>query len=146
MAVVLGINAKAYVSEDGSTWSELSNIRDVTLNLEKSEADITTRGGNGYRQSIGTLKDGGVDFEMIWDTADTNFGTIKDAFFDDESLHFKFLDGQDGEGLQAEFSVVNFSRSEALEEALMVDVSIKITKGTTTPSWVTPSSSSSSTP
>jgi hypothetical protein len=33
---------------------------------------------------------------------------------------------------------VNFSRSEALEEALMVDVSLKITKDTDlSPTWVT---------
>ena len=28
---------------------ELSNVRDVTLNMNKSTADITTRAGNGWR-------------------------------------------------------------------------------------------------
>lgn len=139
MAVVLGLNAKAYVSttHDG-TYAELTNIRDVTINLEKSEADITTRGGGGFRQSVGTLKDGSVDFQMVWDTADTNFTTFRTAFFDDDTVYCKFLDGAGGQGLHAAFSIVNFSRSEALEEALMVDVSLKITKDTDlSPTWVT---------
>ncbi len=139
MAVVLGLNAKAYVSStyDG-TYTEITNIRDVTVNLEKSEADITTRGGGGFRQSVGTLKDGSVEFQMVWDTADANFTTFRTAFFGDDTVYCKFLDGASGQGLHAAFSIVNFTRTEALEEALMVDVSLKVTKDTDlSPTWVT---------
>ena len=143
MAVVLGINAKAYYSTDATTYTELSNIKDLTINLEKGEADITTRSGGGFRQYAATLKEGGVDFQMVWDTDDAGFTAIKNAYFNDTTLAFMFLDGADdssgSQGLKAEMTITNFSRTESLEEALMVDVSLKITKVDliATPSWHT---------
>lgn len=34
------------------------------LNLEKGEADVTTRANNGWRATKGTLKEGSIEFEM----------------------------------------------------------------------------------
>jgi hypothetical protein len=144
MALVLGLNAKAYrntASWASPTWDEVTNLKDVTINLEAGDADVTTRGGGGFRQSVGTLKDGSVDFQMVWDTADADFTAFKDAFFNNTSIELAFMDGAiattGSQGLHADFSVVNFSRSEALEEALMVDVTVKITKSDNTPEWLT---------
>lgn len=41
------------------------------------------------------------------------------------------------QGLQANFSITNFTRSEALEEAIMVQVSAKPTFSAVAPAWVT---------
>ncbi|MBW1649018.1 MAG: hypothetical protein JRJ72_13120, partial [Deltaproteobacteria bacterium] len=49
---VLGMNAKIYQGSAGAdllTVTEMSNVKDVTLNLEAGEADITTRGNQGWR-------------------------------------------------------------------------------------------------
>jgi len=46
------------------------------------------------------------------------------------------LDGPAGEGLQADFSITNFSRSEQLEEALTVSITAKVTYDGTAPSWI----------
>lgn len=114
---------------------ELDNVRDASLNLEKSEADITTRGGNGWRQKVGVLKDGGVTFQMIWDSSDPAFQNISHAFFNDKHIYLAIMD-QDAEvatsgyrvqGLYAPFSVLSLTRNEALEEALVADVSISPT-------------------
>lgn len=51
------------------------------LNLEKGEADLTTRASGGWRATEGTLKDASVEFEMVWDTEDAGFTAIKDAYF-----------------------------------------------------------------
>jgi hypothetical protein len=68
MAIKLGMDAKAYYGEAGATaTTELTNIKDLTLNLETGQADVTTRGNQGWRATIATLKDGSVEFEMIWD-------------------------------------------------------------------------------
>jgi len=60
-------------------WIELTNMRELTLNLETGEADITTRANNGWRATAATLKDGTVDFQMIWNTADAGFTAIETA-------------------------------------------------------------------
>lgn len=40
-----------------------------------------------------------------------------------------------GEGLDADFSITNFSRKEALEEAITVSVTAKPTYSTRAPAW-----------
>ena len=65
MAYVLGLNAKMYRYDGTSTWYEIENVKDLTLNLEGATADVTTRGGNGWRQSVKTLMDGNVSCSMV---------------------------------------------------------------------------------
>lgn len=136
----LGMNAKMYHGVAGEqATSELANVRDVTLNLEKGEADVTTRGNEGWRATVGTLKSGSVEFEMMWDTGDTGFAAIKDAYFNDTPIALLILDGDvseaGSEGLDADFSVTNFTRNEPLEEGITVSVTVKPTYSTRAPSW-----------
>ena len=49
---------------------------------------------------------------------------------------FQILDETSGQGLQADFSITNFSRNEALEEAITVSVTAKVTYSATAPSWI----------
>ncbi|MGE4157612.1 MAG: phage tail tube protein [Planctomycetota bacterium] len=145
MAIRLGMEAKLYYDPAGlggvPSWTELTNVKDVTLNLETGEADVTTRGNAGWRATVGTLRDGSIEFEMVWDTADPGFTAIKDAYFNNAKIAFAVMDGDIGtpgsQGLQADFSITNFSRNEALEEAIMVSVTAKPTYSTVAPSWVT---------
>jgi hypothetical protein len=146
MAFVLGFNGSTYRNTGswGSPgWDSIGNIRNVTLNLEKNESDVTTRGGNGWRQVLGVLKDGSVEFEMVWDTADTDFTAVKNAFFNDTLIDMAFMDGliatTGSEGLRAEMSVTNFTRNEPLEEAMTVSVTVRPGFSANAPYWyVTP--------
>jgi len=137
MAIKLGMKGKLYYGPAGSrATSELRNAKDVTLTLEKGEADVTTRGNEGWRATVGTLKEGSVEFEMLWDTDDLGFNAIQQAYFNDTPLAFAILDGENGHGLDADFAVMNFSRTEALEEAMAVSVTIKPTYSTRAPAWI----------
>ncbi|OPZ22887.1 MAG: Phage major tail protein 2 [Lentisphaerae bacterium ADurb.BinA184] len=139
MSIKLGMEAKLYYGAAGATaTTELTNVKDVTLNLESGEADVTTRGNSGWRATVGTLKTGSVEFEMIWDSDDAGFAAIKDAYFNNEPIALAILDGVGGEGLDADFSITNFSRKEALEEAITVSVTAKPTYSTRAPAWVEP--------
>jgi len=66
---------------------------------------------------------------------------IKNAYFNNTLIGFAVMDGGittlGSQGLQADFSITNFSRKEALEEALTVSVTAKPTYSTTAPAWVT---------
>ncbi len=144
MSIRLGMEAKL-VRNTGDyatpVWVEISNVKDVTLNLEKGEADVTTRANGGWRATVGTLKDASLEFQMVWDTEDAAFTAIQQAFFDNTPIEFAVMDGAmtdpDSEGLRATFDIFNFTRNENLEEAIMVDVSIKPTYAANAPEWIT---------
>ena len=122
------------------TWEEISNVKDLTLNLEQGESDCTTRANNGWRSTVGTLKDGSIEMTMIWDTGDPGFSAIKDAWFNNLPIELAVLDGPvdvpGSEGLRAAFSVIKFGREEPLEEAMNVQVSLKPAYAATPPEWM----------
>ncbi|MEM7630356.1 phage tail tube protein [Adonisia turfae] len=143
MAIRLGmeavLNYKTGGQDGGGSWVELANVRDVTLSLEAGEADVTTRANSGWRAVVATLKEASVEFEMVWDTADAGFGAVKDAYLNNAPIGMQILDGSSsgaGEGLQADFMITSFSRSESLEEAITVSVTAKVTYSDTPPSWI----------
>ena len=137
MGIRLGMDAKLFHGPAGTTATdELANTRDVTLNLETGEADVTTRGNQGWRATAATLKEGTVEFEMIWDTDDVGFNSIKDAFFNNTAIALAVLDKENGAGLDADFMITNFSRSEPLEEAITVSVTARPTYSERAPQWV----------
>jgi hypothetical protein len=144
MAIKLGMDAKLY-RNTGSfaspTWNLIPNVKDLTLSLETGEADVTTRGNNGWRATVATLKDGSVEFEMIWDTEDEDFTAIRNAFLNNTALELAILDGLSSvagsQGLRASFMITGFTRNEPLEEAITVSVSAKPTYSANPPAWMT---------
>lgn len=144
----LGLEGKLYRNTGNyavPVLSEVTNIKDLTLNLEKNTADVTTRGSLGWRQMVAVLKDSTIDFNMVWRPSDTHFAAIKTAFLatdvDAGSIEFFILsadvDEADSEGLRATFMVEKFSKNEPLEEAQNVDVTIRPTISDHPPEWVT---------
>lgn len=143
MSIVLGLNAKAYINLSGTwenpVWTLVPNFRDITTNLETGEADVTDRGGGGWRLTAPTLFDGTVEGDMLWNPGDAVFEAIKDAFFARSTVDMVFLDGliteAGNEGLRADYSITNFTRTEPLEEALAVTTSFKPSNTDNTPVW-----------
>ena len=135
----LGMDCKLYYGDallDGDaetpatvTWIEIDNVKDVTLNLETGEADITTRANGGFRATAATLKSGQVEFQMLWKPGDAAFDALQAAWSGRAEIALACLDGADDEagsqGLASNFTVTNFSRSEPLEEAVTVSVTLK---------------------
>ena len=135
MAYKLGLDAKLFHGPAGATATgEMSNCKDVTLNMETGEADITTRAAKGWRITAATLKDASLEFEMVWDTSDEGFRALKNAYFNNSAIALFASDGE-GNGLDADFVVTSFSRQEPLEEALTVSVTCKPTLVTRAPIW-----------
>jgi len=159
MALSLGMNAKMYFLSTGTraTWgtadgdgvhegaapgnlTEMGNVRDVTLNLEQGEADATTRTNNGWRATEPTLKEGSVEFEMVWDHADPAFVKFFKAWLNRTVIACAALDGDkavaDVEGLWADFKVISFTKNEPLEDVQLVSVTIKPAYSAVAPEWV----------
>lgn len=142
MAFKLGMNARLYYKAGGQggtgSWTVLNNVRDLTLNLETGEADVTTRANNGWRATVATLREASVEFEMVWDTDDAGFDAIRLAFLANSIIGLQILDDAypTGQGLQGDFMITGFSRNEALEEALTVSVTAKAAYSATPPTWI----------
>ena len=144
MGVKLGLDARMYRNTGtyaAPVWNEIKNVRDVTLNLETGESDVSTRGNGGWRANIATLKSASLEFEMMWDTVDDDFIVIRDAFLANGAMEFAVLDGasnQSGaQGLRSTMAIMSFTRSEPSEEAIKVSVTAKPTYATQAPTWMT---------
>lgn len=144
--VVLGLDCKAYRNTGthaSPTWNLVDDVKDVTLNLEKGEADVTTRANSGWRARKGTLKDGTVEFTLLHnpDRADsvTDFEAIRDAWINNTAVEWAFMDGAiataGSQGLRATMEVVNFSRGEQLENASEYNVKLVPTLAAQAPDW-----------
>ena len=140
----LGLDAKLFRNTGTyatPSWTEIGNVRDVTLTLEKGEADVTTRANGGWRATLATLKDASVEFQMVWDTGDAGFAAVRDAYLNNTPLDMAVMSGAmsdpDAEGLRAEFDVFSFTRNEPLEEGITVSVTLKPTYSANAPQWIT---------
>lgn len=126
MAFKLGKDAKLYYKTGGYTgggsFVELANVKDNDLKMISERADVSTRGNAGFKAEVGAQKTLELSFQMVWDTADTGFTTLRDAFLNNTLLGFKCLDAAAGTGIQFDGMVVEFSRSEPLTEAQMASV------------------------
>jgi len=136
MAKKLGKDCKIYIDTtplaggpNGASWSEVDKARDVTLNLEAGEADVTARDNSGWRASQQALKDASIELEMVWDPSDAQCEAIRDAFLNSSALAVAVMDGDvttvGTEGFVADCEVINFTRSEPLEEAVTHSVTLK---------------------
>jgi len=143
MGAKVGIDAKIYVAATGQsgTFNEVKNARNVTLNLGRSEADVSSRGGGGWKTVAAGLKEVSIEFEIIDDPSDTTFATIRDAWLNGSKIGLQVLDGDltenGSQGLKADCVITGFNRDEPLEDALTYKVTAKPTHSETPPSWVT---------
>jgi hypothetical protein len=130
---LLGMNAKIYQGAAGTdlaALTEMGNVKDVTLNLEAGEADVTTRANQGWRATAPTLRECTAEFEMLWKPGDAGFEAIKTAFLTAGTIRLAVLTGgstaSGTEGPLGDFSITNFSRNEPLEEGVTVSVTAKL--------------------
>lgn len=152
MAHVLSENAKLYRNAGtyGSpTWTEIPNVKDLTLGMDKGDVDITTRASGGFVERVDGLIDATIDFQMLWDTADANFTAMQTAYFAKTAIEFLVLDGVDtasgSQGLRATCMIKTFTRTETLGEALMVDVQVLPTAAANAPAWYTATTTTTTT-
>ena len=135
MAIVLGLNAKLLRGAAGATGTtEVKNVKDLTLNLESGEADVTTRATGGWRATAGTLKEASLEFGILYDTEDADFQAFQAAYFSNTPISLFITDGAEG-GLDADWSITAFTVEQPLEEAVSVSITAKPTASSRAPEW-----------
>lgn len=130
--VTRGMDFKLYLNTDdpydnSPTWTEVTNVRDLSRKLEKALADASTRAST-FRQQVGTLKDLTIEFGMVYNPSDTSQARFEEAFFTDEDLEILILDGPistvGSKGLRMMATISQFGTDENLEDVGMVPVTI----------------------
>lgn len=167
MSKVLGLNCRTYQNTNSDAdpataaaspeWTVRNEVTSVSVDGSRATADVSSRGGGGYRQKVATLAEGSVSFDMIYDTADTTFfdivdaayraGTTLDLWFANGSLDTEGDADADGEvdttdtdsdgvrGFRAAFVVSNFSESQELEDANRYSVTLEVSGSIPTPGY-----------
>lgn len=130
--IPLGKDAKAYINSgtpQSPNWIEIEIIRDAALEITKGEDDVTTRGSGGWKEVLATLKEASIDFDAVWDKADSCYTILLRSMLFDEIIEMLFLDGpkdkEGSQGLRAAMQVFTFKRDEKLTNAIKMDVTVK---------------------
>lgn len=147
----LGMRGKLYRNTgtyQSPIWNPVENVKDVTLTMSANEADVTTRAGGGFVQSLPTTTAIEVTFQMLSQTGDLDLDAIKTAFFNKTDIEIACMNGPitepDARGIRFTGRVYTFTRNEALADAQSFDVSIKpgpalhpVTSAYLVPEWIT---------
>ena len=119
--VRLGLDASLTIN-----GSEIKNCKDLTVSLEKAEADATTRDNNGWRATVGTLKDASIEFTVLNKDGDTAFTTIQGLFMSGNPCEVGISDA--GGTLALTCEVMQFNVNQNLEEVISAEVTLKPTQ------------------
>jgi len=110
------------------TWSEIDTIRDNTLNMGGTEVDASRR-ASAFKLFLKGLKEISVEGQIIHDMDDTNCEALYDAYHNDTNVEILVLDGAvttaGSEGVRFEAKVMQYNRSEPLDDLNAADIVMK---------------------
>jgi hypothetical protein len=144
---LFGKNAKTYWSTDpldadnaaaDLSWTEVTNIQDLTDNFTSEEVDTTTRAtaALGWSSTVQTIKNGEITFTMLMENDDTFVQAMMDAFLTSGTITVLDMTGSkdaDGTfGLAANFSV-GMTFPKPVKGVQTADVTLKVQSF---PEWV----------
>lgn len=118
--VKLGLEATLEIN--GALYS---NVKDLTISLEKAEADASTRLSQGWRATVGTLKDASIEFTILNVVSDTAFADLRNWWSTGEAIDVVISDA--GGSLALTCEVMTFNVNQNLEEVISADVTCKPT-------------------
>lgn len=152
MGIRLGMNAKLYYTTTaGQALSAmtltLGGVKNVDVKLTTGEADVTTRANTGWKQSLATLKECEITFDLPLDPSDAGYIAVRAAYLANSLLGLAAMTGDKAvagnEGIVGDFTITEFGRSEPIEEAQSVSVTAKLY---TFKEWAITASSDSTAP
>ena len=135
-SVRLGKDAVVYYhGTEGTALSGMTLVLDVAnveLSLSAGEADITRRSNSGWKQTAATLKECEASFEIPLDPEDAGYIALRSAYTGGTGLAMSILTGPKAtpknEGPTGDFVVTGFNRSEPIDGAVSVSVTVKMKK------------------
>jgi len=132
----MGLDGKFYYGTAGAKASTpADNVRNVNLNLSKRTAEALRRGKKWVaKKTIAT--EASVEFEVFDIEGDSFLTNLKNAFMLNSKIALYPKDAASGEGLDADFYISGFSRSENNEDFIVYSVTAEPTDEQRDPAWV----------
>lgn len=144
MSYVLGLSGVLHRNTGtyGSpVWVAIGAIGDLDMPIEAEEADATTRNSGGFEQVLASIKKASIEFDMKYDTTDTNWSALLTAFMAGTPIEFLALDGPvattGSQGLRVTCVVTKHGRSEKLKDVMATSVTLRPTMAAHAPAWFT---------
>lgn len=141
MAVKKGRTGYLAISPGGvaeDDFSEFTLVQDVDIQLTKDAADATNRGSDGWKQEVAVLKNCQVNVTGIWDPENEKLQEIRDRWLDDELVGVRAFDASDGQGVEADMAVHEFTISQPIAGIQTVSIVLKPMPSETPPTWFIP--------
>jgi hypothetical protein len=135
MAINMSLDAKLLRGAAGSTAAtEVNTCKDVSLKIKKGEAKISSRASR-WALVRGAMKEAEFDVEFNSDSTDVHLQALITAFVTDTPLAFKIADKVSGQGLDADFEIMEMDDDQKLEEGVVIKFTIKPTYVSRYPTW-----------
>lgn len=131
----IGLDGKFYRGAAGSTPStEADNVDNVNLNCSARMAEAVRRGKTWVAKKA-IILEATVDFELFDIEGDAFVAAIKAAFLGKSRIALYPTDADSGEGLDADYYISNFTRSESNTEFITYKVTAEPTDEQRDPNW-----------
>ena len=132
MATFTGCAAKAYYNTGTNAipvWVEIPMAKDVTINIESSDLDSTSRESLCFKMSAQGLKTVSVDMQLLYQPGTAAFDALRAAYFADTAQEYAFMDGDvatsGSEGIRLFGEIFSFGQEQGLDALLVNDLNIK---------------------
>lgn len=143
MAKKIGYAAKLFGGTAGTTANtEITHAKDVKVSVDIDIVDATDRSTGGWKDNLPALKDATLSFTLVYDSADTNYSTIRSNAMSGTPYAFKPSNGNGG-GLDADWTISKFEEDQSNGEAISAEVEAVPYCGNRNPSWASDTSSNS---
>jgi hypothetical protein len=157
MATKTSVNAKAYHSTiTRATWgaatagvhggaapnnlTEMTTVKDASFKIDVETADVSVRGGGGFKAYLATLVDIEATLTIPYDPTDASFIALMGAQLQKIAIPIALLDGDKAtvntQGVWADWLVTAANKTEELSGAQMFEFTLKPIQSTVPPEWV----------
>lgn len=137
MAIRMGIEGKLYHGTAGSTAAtEVSNCRDVSIEISGVEADISMRASRIALTGL-CMVEVSIEWEMNWSDTDASCSTLFGALANGTVLALRTKDYASGKGFDGDVVITKGPKKEPLKEGQKITFTAKPTYVTRLPNLYT---------
>jgi hypothetical protein len=135
MPINMSLDAKLYRGNAGTkATTEVNTCKDVSLKIKKGEAKISSRASR-WALVKGAMKEAEFDVEFTSDPNDAHLQALISAFVSDTPLAFYITDKAGGQGMDADFEIMEMDDEQKLEDSVTIKFTIKPTYVSRYPAW-----------
>ncbi len=126
----LGTKCKTYIDASGgvTTWVEVVNVEDATLNQDRNAGEVMNRGSDWVKVLTGK-KNAVIDVTLTLNVADAQYIALRNAYNNDSDVGVAVMSGVittvGEEGFQAACKIVSFNRTETLQDVVKIAMQLR---------------------